>query len=56
MDGTNHKRQLELASQQAQAQADKSAREKYIDFSMLQEKYRLEKELQEVKNKAKKTN
>ena len=56
MDGTNHKRQLELASQQAQAQADKSAREKYIDFSMLQEKYRLEKELQEVKNKTKKTN
>ena len=53
IDGTTHNRNLEVMSQQAQAQADKSAKEKYMDFNRLQEKYRLEKELQEIKNKGK---
>ena len=53
IDGTNHKRNLELQAQQARAQADKSARERYMDLGMLEEKYRLEKELQRVKNEGK---
>ena len=56
IDGTTHNRNLEVMSQQAQAQADKSAREKYMDFNLLQEKYRLEKELQEIKNQGKTKN
>lgn len=56
VDGTTHNRNLEVMSQQAQAQADKSAKEKYMDFNLLQEKYRLEKELQEIKNQGKTKN
>lgn len=56
IDGTTHNRNLEVMSQQAQAQADKSAKEKYMDFNLLQEKYRLEKELQEIKNQGKTKN
>lgn len=33
--------------------AFKSARERYMDLGMLEEKYRLEKELQRVKNEGK---
>lgn len=53
LDGTNHKRNLEIQAQQARAQADKSTRERYMDLRMMEDKYRYEKELQRVKNEGK---
>lgn len=53
IDGTKHERDMAKQGAQAQAQADKSAREKYMDLSAMEREYQYKAEIERIKARAK---